>query len=48
MVSDDLQWLIDQVCNEIWVCENKTVRKYAGSIHDYKKELSKKIAVHKV
>ena len=37
-----------QVCNEIWVCEKKGVRKYEGSIHDYKKELAKKMATHKV
>ena len=47
LVSHDFR-LIDQVCNEIWVCENKGVRKYDGSIHDYKKELSKKMAKHKV
>jgi len=47
LVSHDFR-LIDQVCNEIWVCEDKGVRKYDGSIHDYKKELSKKMAKHKV
>jgi len=47
LVSHDFR-LIDQVANEIWVCENKGVRKYEGSIHDYKKELAKKMAEHKV
>jgi len=47
LVSHDFR-LIDQVCSTIWVCEDKGVRKYDGSIHDYKKELSKKMAKHKV
>ena len=37
LVSHDFR-LIDQVANEIWVCEKKGVRKYDGSIHDYKRE----------
>lgn len=36
MVSHDVV-TIDRVCNEIWVSENGTVRKFAGTIHDYKK-----------
>jgi len=47
LVSHDFR-LIDQVCTEIWVCENRSVRRYEGSIHDYKKELSKKMAKHKL
>jgi ATP-binding cassette subfamily F protein 2 len=47
LVSHDFR-LIDQVANEIWVCEDKTVRKYKGTIHEYKKELAKKMAKHKV
>jgi len=47
LVSHDFR-LIDQVAEEIWVCEDKGVRKYNGSIHDYKKELAKKMAKHKV
>jgi len=47
LVSHDFR-LIDQVANEIWVCEKKGVRRYNGSIHEYKKELAKKMAKHKV
>jgi ATP-binding cassette subfamily F protein 2 len=47
LVSHDFR-LIDQVADTIWVCEDKTVRKFDGTIHDYKKLLSKKMAVHKV
>ena len=47
LVSHDFR-LIDQVATEIWVCENKTVRRYNGSIHEYKAELAKKMAQHKV
>ena len=47
LVSHDFR-LIDQVATEIWVCEKKGVRRYEGSIHDYKKELAKKMAKHKV
>ena len=47
LVSHDFR-LIDQVANEIWVCEKKGVRKYQGDIHAYKKELAKKMATHKV
>lgn len=42
LVSHDFR-LIDQVADEIWVCENKGIRKYTGDIHQYKKELSKKM-----
>jgi len=47
LVSHDFR-LIDQVANEIWVCENKGVRRYNGTIHDYKKELVKKMGAYKV
>ena len=47
LVSHDFR-LIDQVANEIWVCEGKNVRRYDGTIHEYKKELSKKMSKHKV
>jgi len=47
LVSHDFR-LIDQVANEIWVCEGKGVRRYDGTIHDYKKQLAKKMAKHKV
>ena len=39
--------LIEQVAKEIWVCEKKGVRKYDGSIHDYKRELAKKMGAYK-
>merc|ERR1711885_49639 len=32
LVSHDFR-LIDQVANEIWVCEDKGIRKYTGDIH---------------
>ena len=47
LVSHDFR-LIDQVANEIWVCEGKKVKRYDGDIHQYKKELAKKMAKHKV
>ena len=47
LVSHDFR-LIDQVAKEIWVCEDKGVSRFDGSIHDYKKILAKKMAVHKV
>ncbi|CDK26707.1 unnamed protein product [Kuraishia capsulata CBS 1993] len=36
MVSHDVS-IIDRVCQEIWVSENGTVRRFPGSIWDYKK-----------
>merc|ERR1712039_689297 len=47
LVSHDFR-LIDQVCNEIWVCDNKTVKKFDGNIHQYKALLSKKMHALKV
>jgi ATP-binding cassette subfamily F protein 3 len=35
MVSHDVA-TIDRVCNEIWLSENGTVRKFPGTINDYK------------
>lgn len=35
MVSHDIS-VIDEVCNEIWVSENGTVRRFDGDIYDYK------------
>lgn len=40
MVSHDVA-TIDRVCKEIWVSENGTVRKFGGTIHEYKKYLLK-------
>lgn len=36
MVSHDIS-VINSVCNEIWVSENGTARRFEGSIYDYKK-----------
>jgi len=47
LVSHDFR-LIDQVAEEIWVCENKGVTKYTGDIRSYKKILAKKMEAHKV
>jgi len=47
LVSHDFR-LIDQVANEIWVCEDKTVKKYDGSIESYKAKLAKKMGAFKV
>jgi len=47
LVSHDFR-LIDQVANEIWVCEEKGIKKFDGSIHDYKKLLKKKMETFKV
>lgn len=47
LVSHDFR-LIDQVAKEIWVCEDQGVKKFDGSIHEYKTKLSKKMAKHKV
>ncbi|CCE78239.1 Piso0_000857 [Millerozyma farinosa CBS 7064] len=38
MVSHDVT-IIDKVCNEIWVSEDNTVKKFPGTIHDYKKHI---------
>jgi ATP-binding cassette subfamily F protein 2 len=47
LVSHDFR-LIDQVAEEIWVCEDKGVTRYDGDIRSYKKILAKKMAEHKV
>ena len=41
LVSHDFR-LIDQVADQIWVCEDKTVRNWDKDIRAYKKHLSKK------
>lgn len=38
MVSHDVA-IIDRVCNEIWVSEDGTVRRFPGNIQDYKKHI---------
>ena len=47
LVSHDFR-LIDQVADEIWLCEDRGVRRLEGSIHEYKKALAKKMSKHKV
>jgi len=47
LVSHDFR-LIDQVAKEIWVCEDKTVKKWDGNIHEYKKKLAKKMGAFKL
>jgi len=42
LVSHDFR-LIDQVARDIWVCEKKGVKKWDGTIHDYKQKLAKQI-----
>ena len=41
LVSHDFR-LIDQVAKEIWVCEDRKVRTWHGTIREYKKHLAKK------
>jgi ATP-binding cassette subfamily F protein 2 len=47
LVSHDFR-LIDQVANEIWLCEDKGVRRFEGSIREYKAILAKKMEALKV
>jgi len=47
LVSHDFR-LIDQVANEIWECKNKSVKKFDGTIHEYKKKLSKIVEKHSI
>lgn len=35
--------LLDKIAKQIMVCEHKTVRRWEGSIGDYKKHLQKKM-----
>ncbi|XP_020285331.1 ATP-binding cassette sub-family F member 2 isoform X1 [Pseudomyrmex gracilis] len=42
LVSHDFR-LINQVAEEIWVCENGTVTKWSGNILDYKEHLKDKV-----
>ena len=38
MVSHDVD-IIDKVCKDIWVIEDDTVKRFPGTIHDYKKHV---------
>ncbi|KJE91545.1 ABC transporter [Capsaspora owczarzaki ATCC 30864] len=40
LVSHDFR-LINQVANEIWLCENKGIQKWTGDIQQYKRQLKK-------
>lgn len=40
MVSHDVS-TIERVCDEIWVSEDATVKRFSGTIHDYKKHILK-------
>ena len=40
LVSHDFR-LIDQVARDIWVCGDKTVTKWEGTIREYKQHLAK-------
>jgi len=42
VVSHDFR-LLDKIAKEIMVCENKTIRRWEGSIGDYKTYLRKKM-----
>ncbi|XP_078040945.1 ATP-binding cassette sub-family F member 2 [Augochlora pura] len=42
LVSHDFR-LINQVAEEIWVCENGTITKWSGNILDYKEHLKTKV-----
>eukprot|EP00005_Dracoamoeba_jomungandri_P005304 CAMPEP_0174252542 /NCGR_PEP_ID=MMETSP0439-20130205/1968_1 /TAXON_ID=0 /ORGANISM="Stereomyxa ramosa, Strain Chinc5" /LENGTH=589 /DNA_ID=CAMNT_0015333095 /DNA_START=26 /DNA_END=1795 /DNA_ORIENTATION=+ len=42
LVSHDFR-LINQVAKEIWICENKAVTPYKGTIENYKDELREKV-----
>ncbi|KAK2581977.1 hypothetical protein KPH14_002416 [Odynerus spinipes] len=42
LVSHDFR-LINQVAEEIWVCENGTITKWSGNILDYKEHLKNKV-----
>jgi len=46
LVSHDFR-LINQVAKEIWICENRTVRKWQAGIQEYKDELRKRISEDK-
>jgi len=46
LVSHDFR-LINQVAEEIWVCEKETVTKWEGGILNYKEHLKSKILKEK-
>jgi len=46
IVSHDFR-LVEQIAKELWVCDNRTVVRYKGSIKDYKTAVYKKIVTYK-
>eukprot|EP00959_Pyramimonas_sp_CCMP1952_P001600 33066-Pyramimonas_sp.AAC.1 len=36
---------IDQVAEQIWVCDHGKVERWKGSIRDYKRDLAKKMGI---
>eukprot|EP00128_Syssomonas_multiformis_P015609 Colp12_sorted_trinity150504_noHs@26976 len=46
LVSHDFR-LIDQVAKEIWICQDRTITRWDGSIREYKEELRKMMAAAK-
>lgn len=46
LVSHDFR-LIDQVADEIWVCENQTITKWEADIREYKEHLRKNMTLKK-
>lgn len=44
LVSHDMR-LISQVAKEIWICDNRTVSRYCGEIHDFKMHLRRTLAI---
>jgi len=44
LVSHDMR-LISQVANEIWICDNKTIAKYKGSIGNFKMDMRAQMGI---
>lgn len=43
MPADSVPRLLDKIAKDIMVCENKTIRRWDGSIGEYKNYLRKKM-----
>lgn len=44
LVSHDMR-LISQVAEEIWICDNKTVKKYHGDIQNFKMDMRNQMGI---
>jgi len=44
LVSHDMR-LISQVAKEIWICDNKTIEKYKGDIHNFKMDMRAQMGI---